>query len=325
MSGLPWVKWYADKFLNGIADLEPNEIAVYAVVLNLIYDAGGPIADDVAKIARRCNMRPTSCAKALEGLQAAGKLVRSGGAISNDRAEKELKSRQEVSEKSAKSAAERWKKSAEKSNKNNDGAMRTQCEGTATAYANKTEIQTEETGSIEPVARARQEHGDFPAFWLRYPAKVGRGAAEKSYAKAIKAGATHAELMAGLDAYIANKPPDREWCHASTWLNQARWTDEWPSHPSQPRSRHDRARHDEPSRVGTLLAGLADAAGLDARGNRRDPAPAAWDGPELDATPRARDDGFELRSLPLAGSSAGGGAGHRATVHGFPRRASFAG
>ena len=182
-----------------------------------------------------------------------------------------------------------------------------------------------ETGSTEPVTRAQQERGDFPSFWLRYPAKVGRGAAERAYDKAIKAGATHAELMAGLATYIANKPPDREWCHASTWLNQQRWLDEWPSTPSQPRSRHERRDDsDRPSRVGTLLAGLADAAGLDARGHRRDEPHAAWDGPVFDAEAGARGGGFELRSLPLAGGSSGSGADRGATVHGFPGRAAFA-
>ena len=125
MTATPWVKWYAGDFLNGIADLNPHEIAVYAVVLNRIYDAGEPIPDDIGKIARRCNMRPSSCAKALDGLVSADKLQHENGFITNRRAEKEIKSRQEVGEKSAQSARTRWQKLNKKDNKNNGEAMRT--------------------------------------------------------------------------------------------------------------------------------------------------------------------------------------------------------
>ena len=81
MSKNPWVKWYSADFLNGIADMDPNQIAVYSVVLNRIYDNEGPIDDDVERIARRCNMRPTSCKKALDTLVEAGKLIRRDGVL----------------------------------------------------------------------------------------------------------------------------------------------------------------------------------------------------------------------------------------------------
>lgn len=123
MSEAPWVKWYAGDFLNGIADLGPNEIAVYAVVLNLIYDHGSSIADDVARISRRCGMRQTACEKALVRLVEAGKLKRQDGLISNRRAEKEIERRQKVSEKSAENARARWGVEKEKTNENNNSKM----------------------------------------------------------------------------------------------------------------------------------------------------------------------------------------------------------
>lgn len=120
MGAVPWVKFYAGDFLNGIADLDPHEIAVYIVVLARIYDEGAPIKDKVETIARRCNMRPTSCAKALDSLVEAGKLVRENGTITNRRAEKEIKSRAKVVEKSTQAAATRWEKQAENTKENND-------------------------------------------------------------------------------------------------------------------------------------------------------------------------------------------------------------
>lgn len=150
MKRLPWVKWFAAAFLGGIRDLEPNEITVYVVILNLIFDEGAPIRDDAALIAKRCNMRPTSCAKSIEALVAKGKITRRAGKLRNQRAEKELKSRQEVSEKSAKSAWERWNKPAENgapdtenTNKNSAAGKRPHSGGNAKAHADAVPIESE--------------------------------------------------------------------------------------------------------------------------------------------------------------------------------------
>ena len=68
---------------------------------------------------------------------------------------------------------------------------------------------------------------DFELFWKAYPRKVGKFAAEKAYVKARRAGAHHVQLMAGIAAYIQHKPGYQDYCHASTWLNEGRWLDEW--------------------------------------------------------------------------------------------------
>lgn len=121
MSDNPWIKWYAGDFLNGIAELGPHEIAVYTVVLNRIYDEGGPIPDDPQKIARRCNMRLPQCEKALASLAKDEKLIREDGIIANRRARKELGKRQERNTKQASNVNKRWQKEREKPKKNNTG------------------------------------------------------------------------------------------------------------------------------------------------------------------------------------------------------------
>lgn len=65
------------EFLDGIGTLSPEEIGVYWVVCLMIYDAGGPIDDDAAAIARRMgkgNARGTR--RVLEQLVESGKLTR---------------------------------------------------------------------------------------------------------------------------------------------------------------------------------------------------------------------------------------------------------
>ena len=62
----------------------------------------------------------------------------------------------------------------------------------------------------------------FDEFWSAWPNKVGKPAAQKSYAKVA---AEHDAIMFGLSNYIANKPPDRPWLNPATFLNQRRWED----------------------------------------------------------------------------------------------------
>ena len=76
-------------------------------------------------------------------------------------------------------------------------------------------------------------NGGFAAFWSAYPRKVGRVAAEKAYAKAVKL-ATHDEIMRGVNAYAATvRGQDQQYtAHPSTWLNAGRWADEYAPSPA---------------------------------------------------------------------------------------------
>lgn len=123
MSDQPWVRWYASDFLNGVADLSPNEIAVYTIVLCRIYDEDAPIANDPKRIARRCNMREPQCKKAIAVLIEEGKLELVDGLLDNNRARKEREKRRETSLKQQGNAHKRWHEGSEKANKINDGPM----------------------------------------------------------------------------------------------------------------------------------------------------------------------------------------------------------
>ena len=120
MSDTPWIKWYSADFLNGSADLSPNEIAIYIVILCRIYDEDGPIPHDVQKIARRCNMRVPQCQKALMTLLDEEKLISDGEFIDNKRAQKEREKRRETSSKQSRNSNKRWQKEGKKANENKD-------------------------------------------------------------------------------------------------------------------------------------------------------------------------------------------------------------
>jgi len=67
----------------------------------------------------------------------------------------------------------------------------------------------------------------FNQWWKKYPHKIGKAAAFKSFERIRKAGkVSFKTLLDGLDAYIRDKPIDRPWCNPATWLNQGRWDDD---------------------------------------------------------------------------------------------------
>lgn len=117
----PYVKWFPADFLNGVADLEPNEVCVYVIILNMIYDKQAPIPCNVPMLARRCRMRPTSFQNALDVLIDAGKLELHDRMLMNRRAAIVIESRREVGEKLSEAASSRWKKGGQKDKKNNEG------------------------------------------------------------------------------------------------------------------------------------------------------------------------------------------------------------
>lgn len=71
----------------------------------------------------------------------------------------------------------------------------------------------------------------FDDFWAAYPKKVGKLAASKAYATAVKRGAEPAELLTAARRYaalVASADP-RFTAHPTTWLNQGRHEDEHPA------------------------------------------------------------------------------------------------
>jgi len=74
---------------------------------------------------------------------------------------------------------------------------------------------------IEPTLNSWEE------FWKLYPRGEGKAQAREAYKKALRK-VTADYLLDRLKAYIAhNKKHDIKFAHATTWLNQERWEDEY--------------------------------------------------------------------------------------------------
>lgn len=265
MSEKPWVKWYPSDFLHGVTDLEPEEVCVYVIVLNLIYDADGPISLDVARWCKRCNMRAKAFERALHALLNAGKLLQSDDLIYNGRAKNVIEKRQKASGSAQNSANARWAnaKTKPKENKATHDAnpMRPLC-GTDAILEARDEIELvssdEDTRSFEvpdggeffdfdlPIeAKAvelkparpksttdtkREATDAFPKWWMLYPRKVGKGGALIAYHRAWKRiGPGAADILTAGVYQLTNETAGEEKKfipHATTWLNEERWTDE---------------------------------------------------------------------------------------------------
>jgi hypothetical protein len=68
---------------------------------------------------------------------------------------------------------------------------------------------------------------EFEAFWTRYPKRVKRIDAMRSYQKA-RVLATAEQILSGVEQLLRNMPEEARYVpHASSWLNAGRWTDEY--------------------------------------------------------------------------------------------------
>lgn len=92
-------------------------------------------------------------------------------------------------------------------------------------------------------------------FWDAYPNRVGKSDALAKLDRVRRSRrVSFDKLMSGLDAYIASKPPDRQWCNPATWLNQGRWDDE----PSIAAPTRNFERDREPTRSERSRAAMAE-------------------------------------------------------------------
>ena len=99
---------------------------------------------------------------------------------------------------------------------------------------NHTEADTEAEAHTKKkkISVIKDDHDqEFSTFWLMYPKKFGKLAAQKAFEKALKS-ATPQEIFEGVTRYLRDCGSDPKFItHPSTWLNQGRWMDVAQSNP----------------------------------------------------------------------------------------------
>ncbi|WP_345820468.1 hypothetical protein ABC766_00220 [Methylobacterium fujisawaense] len=246
---LPWFRCFPSALLGALAGLDADEGIVYVTALLRIYETGAPVGETARTLGRRTGLTERKAGAALERLFEAGKLILTAdGKLDSASTHAEIgwqrERHQDQSAAGRASAARRQKQVDEKKNEafgkssaqNEDQKHQQNQRNEATAVELPFNHLEEDTDQKEdkPLSDARvaRSQSDFPPsafaiWWQIQPNKVGKDAAERAFNRVRKSGrVTFSELVDGLKSYIATKPPTRDWCHPTTWLNQGRWADE---------------------------------------------------------------------------------------------------
>ena len=98
-----------------------------------------------------------------------------------------------------------------------------------------------------PNGRASDHDHEFQdTFWPAYPCKKAKPKALAAFKSQRKAHSLET-IMAGLQRYIREKPPDRSWLYPVTFLNQERFNDEPEPRPAFSNGPGRRHRPPEPT------------------------------------------------------------------------------
>lgn len=127
MAARPWYKRYASDFIAATLHMTLEEKGAYSMVLDLIYDRGGPIPDDSRWIARVCGCSTRRWNQLRDRLVELEKITVENGFIDNDRAAFLRLSRDKERVKLVESGAkggEKTQKKRRESRENNDIAKK---------------------------------------------------------------------------------------------------------------------------------------------------------------------------------------------------------
>ncbi len=224
-----WIRFFPGDWLSGTSGLTAAERGVYITILALIYDNGGAIIRDDARLARKCGAAIPTLRRILDDLIADEKIEEVDGRLSNRRASREIDRAKKISGARAKTATARWEKIKENQGPKNANAMQmereSESESDIDTFDDKSSNVTRAKASV-PTIKKSNEIGEiregFKIFWDRWPNKVGKPAAEKAFVKVWR---ELPEIIAGVDRYVATMPAGRQWLNPATFLNQRRWED----------------------------------------------------------------------------------------------------
>lgn len=220
MSERPFMQLYVSDFIGDTLSLSTEQIGAYMLLLMAMWNAGGKLPADEAKLARVARMSVKKWKAIADDLMSFFEV--DGGCVRHNRLTKELLKSESKSQSRSAAGAEGGKA---KALKDQEARM---------ASATRSPQHLPETITRVPSedARAPDADPDFERFWDAYPNKTGRPSAEKAFSQAVKR-ATLDEILAGVRTYAA-KTDDRQWCSPVKWLSDDRWKDQPAKPPDKP-------------------------------------------------------------------------------------------
>lgn len=245
---LPWFRCFPAALLGAMAGLEADEGLIYVTVLLRIYETGGPVHESGRTLARRTGLTERRATAAVASLIDLGKIICLGGSLldsasTHDEIKWQTERRSDQSSAGKASAAKRQKQaSVEKNDASlisddaNDTKKDQQKQQIVATSVEQPFNHLEEDKELEeegdkllPLADAKSTYPvkAFEIWYLGYPHKVGKKAAERAFDRIRKSNkVTFEELTNGVANYKRLKPATQSYCHPATWLNEGRWDDE---------------------------------------------------------------------------------------------------
>lgn len=219
MSAPPYMQLYVADYLGDTRHLTTEQHGAYLLLLMAMWRAGGSLPNDQRKLARMTGLTAARWGKIASDVVAFFDVA--NGVMTHRRVQKELEKASQTSDHRRESGARGGLAKSLKTNKADVASATVLPEQIASkplAYQTSEPLQ-------DAKASCKRASDEFEEWYSGYPHKVGRAAARKSYPTARRK-ASQAELVAGRDRYVAEKPADHPWCNPATWLNQERWLDQ---------------------------------------------------------------------------------------------------
>lgn len=218
MSERPFMQLYVSDFIGDTLHLSTEQIGAYMLLLMAMWNAGGRLPNDDAKLARVARLS----VKKWKGISADMMpfFTVDGGTIAHNRLTKELQKSESKSQSRASAGAAGGRAKALKDKDARVANATPAPQHLPDTIYNSSSLRSEETHA-QKLASFKAEFDR--EFWPAYPNKVGKPEGLKSFIKA-RSKTDLETIMAGLQRYVA-KTDDRAWCNPSTWLNQERWGD----------------------------------------------------------------------------------------------------
>lgn len=257
MSAVVQIPFFPSDWLSGTISLTAAERGVYITLLMSVYENGGRLKEDHVRLARLCGMPTSGFTRALEGLVSQGKIMREDGFLTNERATRVIENVKAKSDSARENIKSRWQKNSVKSKydaygRNTDEILAKSQKPIAKSIPSSLRSEEDTTlGSFHsPNVNARASEkppheipktrkpkpktipyseafekfwaifpstggGKYPAFeaWLKAMDVLDQG--DTSYEHIIEQASRYREWL--------KRIPDRNPCHATTWLNQRRW------------------------------------------------------------------------------------------------------
>ncbi|WP_368737025.1 DUF1376 domain-containing protein [Methylobacterium brachythecii] len=230
---------------EGTDELTLEQEAAYLRLCHQLYRRKAAIPSAATTLARIWRCHPNKARKLLADLVEAGKVIECDGHLTNTRVTRELDARETRRTQQADAGhiggtqAQDNRRKSLKTNNADVAVAPTPVEANSSRerVRGRDRDQIQAAPLSDPRAASAFPPRAFDEFWAAYPHKVGKDAARKAFDIVRRSDrVSFAEILEGLARYKAAKPPTRDWCHPTTWLNQGRWADQ-PADPPQPPAR----------------------------------------------------------------------------------------